>query len=62
MGAFGSFGEVILGVGGPFLITWEVIFLKFLTKWATELRTLTDFVRKQEVMACRQLNLNKKRM
>ena len=28
-------------------------FLKLLTKWATELRTLTDFVRQEEVMACR---------
>ena len=42
---FGGLRTVLGRLGGDFL--------KFLTKWATELRTLTDFVRQEEVMASR---------
>ena len=54
--AFGSFRERL---GGDFRVLRTVLgrlggdFLELLTKWATELRTLTDFVRQEEVMASR---------
>ena len=44
-GDFGGLGTVLGRLGGDFL--------KLLTKWPTELRTLTDFVRQEEGKASR---------